>query len=150
VARVDGDRVLVTWEPSPARAGQLQYRVLRGQDRAPASAAEGTVVISHTTGHDVTDSRAPLGDDLVYSVFAGRRGDAWSPPATPPPVPFTPEVAGVSVAVAETSVTASWRAHPGAAGVLVTRGDGRPPPDLGDGTPVDASLAGFTDSGLRT
>lgn len=150
VARVDGDRVLVTWEPSPARAGQLQYRVMRGQDRAPASASEGTVVISQTTGHDVTDGQAPLGADLVYSVFAGRGGEAWSRPATTPPVPFTPEVTGVSVAVAETSVTASWRAHPGAAGVLVARGDGRPPQSPGDGTAVSASLAGFTETGLRT
>ena len=32
-ARVTGDHVLVTWEPSPALAGQVRYQVVRGQSR---------------------------------------------------------------------------------------------------------------------
>lgn len=150
VARVDGDQVLVTWEPSPALAGQLHYRVVRGPGRAPASAADGTAVTSDTAAHEVTDAQAPLGADLVYGVFAGRGGEAWSRPAVTRPLPFTPDVTGIAVTVAETSVTASWRAHPGAAGVLVTRAEGGPPEGPGDGAPVGASLAGFTDKGLQT
>lgn len=149
-ARIDGDHVRVTWEPSPALAGELQYRVARGHGRAPASPAEGTTVIGQTTGHDVTDTSAPLGADLVYAVFAGRGGDSWSPAAETPTLPYTPEVTGTTVAVAEASVTASWRAHPAADGVLVTRCEGRAPRDLADGAPVGASLTGFTDTGLRT
>jgi hypothetical protein len=149
-ARIDGDHVLITWEPSPALAGELHYRVVRGHGRAPASAAEGTIVISQTTGHDVTDTSAPLGADLGYAVFAGRGDDSWSRPAAAPSLPYTPEVTIAAVAVEETSVTASWRAHQGAGGVLVTRREGQPPREPADGTPVDASLTGFTDTGLRT
>lgn len=149
-ARVDGDHVLVTWEPSPALAGQLQYRVMRGQGRAPASAAEGTAVSAPAQGHGVTDTGAPPGTDLVYSVFAGRGGETWSRPAVTPPLRFTPEVSAAATTVAETAVSASWRAHPAAAGVLVTRGEGQPPREAGHGTPVSASLSGFTDTRLRT
>ena len=150
VARVEADQVLVTWEPSPALAGELRYRAVRGLGRAPGSAADGTAAGSDTTGHEVTDAQAPLGADLVYSVFAGRGGDTWSRPAVTGPLPFTPEVSATVVTVAETSVTASWRAHPGAGGIAVTRREGRPPAAAADGTPVGASLAGFTDTGLRT
>ena len=150
VARVDADQVLVTWEPSPALAGELRYRAVRGQGRAPGSAADGTAVGSDTTGHEVTDAQATLGADLVYSVFAGRGGDTWSRPAVTQQLPFTPEVSDTVVTVADTSVTASWRAHPGAGGIAVTRREGRPPAAPADGTPVGASLAGFTDTGLRT
>jgi hypothetical protein len=150
VAHIEGDHVLVAWEPSPALAGQLRYRVIRGQGRAPVSAADGTAVPAPTAGHEVTDTEAPLGTDLVYSVFAGRGGDTWSRPAVTPPLPFTPEVTGTVTTVAATSVTATWRAHRGADGVLVTRREGGPPRDPADGTPVGASLTGFTDTGLRT
>jgi hypothetical protein len=150
VALIDGDHVLVSWEPSPALAGQPRYRVTRGPGRALAPAGDGTAVTSGTAGHDVTDAQAPLGADLVYCVFAGRSGDIWSRPAVTEPLRFTPEVTATAVTVAETSVTATWRAHPGAGGVLVTRREGRPPAEPGDGAPVTASPAGFTDTGLRT
>ena len=32
-ARMDGDHVLITWKPSPATAGRVQYRVMRGLGR---------------------------------------------------------------------------------------------------------------------
>ena len=41
---MDGDHMLVTWLPSPATAGQLEYRVVRGHNRAPAAITEGTTV----------------------------------------------------------------------------------------------------------
>ena len=63
---------------------------------------------------------------------------------------FTPEVTDVSVMAGDTSVAASWRPHPGADGVLVVRREDEPPRALDDGTPVEASLTGFTDTGLRT
>jgi hypothetical protein len=65
-------------------------------------------------------------------------------------VVFAPDVTGISVTAADTSVAVSWRAHPGTDAVLVVRGEGRPPRGPDDGTAVEASLAGFTDAGLRT
>jgi hypothetical protein len=149
-ARVDGDHVLITWKPGPAGAGPVQYRVMRGTDRAPASPSEGSTAVTRTERTDVTDGEAPAGTELFYSVFAARGGEAWSPPASTPPVIFTPEVAGVSVSVCDASVGASWRPHPGADTVRVVRREDRPPRGPDDGTAVEASLTGFTDTGLRT
>jgi hypothetical protein len=148
-ARVDGDHVLVTWEPSPARAGQVRYRVCRGNGRAPASPAEGRTVAASVDQHEVIDAEAPTGTDLYYSVFASRGGRTWSRPAATGAVVFTPEVAEPAVTVHEDAVTATWQSHPGVHSVAVVRGEGRPP--RGDeGVPVTASSDGFTDSGLRT
>ena len=149
-ARIDGDHVLITWKPSPARAGRVQYRVTRGQSRAPVSPSEGTALVTRTERTEVIDAESPPGAHLFYSVFAARGGDTWSAPASAPPVMFTPEVTDVSVAAADTSVAASWRPHPGADGVLVVRRENDPPRGRGDGMSVEASLTGFTDSGLRT
>ncbi|MGH3202349.1 MAG: hypothetical protein ACRDOA_12665 [Streptosporangiaceae bacterium] len=149
-ARVDGNHVLITWKPSPASAGPVQYRVMRGTDRAPASPSEGRAAVTRTERTDVTDGEAPAGTELFYSVFAARGGDAWSPPAGAPPVIFIPEVADVSVSVSDASVGASWRPHPGADAVRVVRRQDRPPRGPDDGTAVEASLTGFTDTGLRT
>ena len=142
--------MLVTWGPSPALAGRVRYRVRRGQDRAPVSPAEGTAVAAQTGRNDVTDTEPPLGADLIYSVFADRGGEACSPPAVTQSVVFAPDVTGISVTAADTSVAVSWRAHAGTDAVLVVRGEGRPPRGTDDGTAVEASLAGFTDAGLRT
>ena len=149
-ARVGGDHVLVTWEPSPALAGRVSYRVMRDHRRAPASVEEGTAVVTQTVRHDVADAQAPPGTGLYYSVFAERGGDTWSPPAVTQSVIFTPDITGLSMEADETSVTFSWRVHPGADAVVVTRAEGRVPQAPEDGTPVEASLAGFTDTGLRT
>ena len=149
-ARMDGDHVLITWEPSPARAGRVQYRVIRGQGRAPVSPSEGTAVVTRTERTDVTDAEAPPGAHLFYSVFAARGGETWSSPASAPPTMFTPEVTDVSVTAADTSVAVSWRSHPGADGILVVRRENDPPRGRDDGPSVEASLTGFTDSGLRT
>ena len=123
---------------------------MRGQGGAPVSPSEGTAVVTRTERTDVIDAEAPPGAHLFYSVFAARGGETWSPPAIAPPAMFTPEVTDVSVAAADTSVAASWRPHPGADGVLVVRRENDPPRARDDGTSVEASLTGFTDSGLRT
>jgi hypothetical protein len=150
VARMDGDHMLVTWKPSAASAGRVQYRVMRGQGRAPESPAEGTAVVTRTERTDVTDAEAPPGAPLHYSVFAARGGDTWSPPTSAPSATFTPEVTGLSVAAADTSVAATWRAHPGADRVIVVRRADEPPRGWDDGTAVEASPGGFTDTGLCT
>jgi hypothetical protein len=148
-ARMDGDRVRITWKPSPATAGPVRYLVIRGRDQPADSPAQGVAVITGTERTDVTDADAPPGAELHYSVFAARGGEAWSPPATAPPVTFAPDVADVSVTAGDASVGASWRPHPGADAVSVVRREDRPPSGPDDGTAVEASLTGFADSGLR-
>jgi len=93
-ARVNGDHVLITWKPSLATAGRVQYRVMRGESPAPASPFEGVTVVTRTERTDVTDADAPAGTGLFYRVFAARGGDVWSPPAIAPAM-FIPEVADV-------------------------------------------------------
>lgn len=149
-ARVDRGRLVVSWAPSPALAGRLHYRVLRGQDQAPSSPTEDVMVVPQTEQQEITDLEAPLGARLCYSVFAGRGGGTWSPPAVAAPLLFAPDVTDVFIAVAETAVTASWLAHPRADRVVVVRAEGHAPEGPGDGTAVGASRAGFTDTGLRT
>jgi hypothetical protein len=147
-ARLDRDRVVVTWMPSPD--GGVQYRVMRGQDLAPASPDEGTAVVTQTGQYRAEDTGAPPGAELFYSVFASRGGQAWSPPAVTPPTMFTPDVTDVSVLTAETSVAVTWQPPAGADHVLVIRDQDRAPQGLDDGTSVEAVLTGFTDTGLRT
>ena len=149
-ALMDGDHVLITWKPSLAAAGRVQYRVMRGESPAPASIFEGVTVVTRTERTDVTDADAPTGTRLFYSVFAARGGDAWSPPAMAAPTMFTPEVAGVSVTVSDASVSASWRPHPGVHAVHVVRREDGPPQGPDDGTAVEAWLTGFADTGLST
>jgi hypothetical protein len=150
VARMDGDHMLITWKPSTVSTGHVQYRVMRGQERAPGSPAEGTAVVTRTERTDVTDAEAPPGAQLCYSVFAARGGESWSPPASAPSATFTPEVTGLSVVAADTSVAATWRAHSGADRVIVVRREDEPPRRWDDGTAVEASPDSFTEAGLRT
>ena len=155
-AQLDGQQVLVSWEPSPAHTGRVRYRVVRGLARAPVSATDGTAVLTGTGARNVTDRDAPAGAEVCYSVFAERGGAVYSAPASTALLPFVPDVADVDVAEAESSVTMSWRAHPRAEGIDVVRweqGAGQDrdnPQDDTDGTAVTASMRGFTDRGLRT
>ena len=149
-ARMNGDHVLVSWQPSPASTGRIHYLVRRGQDQAPGSPADGVAVTTSTERTDVTDPEAPVGAELCYSVFASRGEETWSAPAAANPVVFTPDVTGVSVVAAEESVAVAWRPHPGADAIHVMRCEGRPPEGPDDGTVVAASLTGFADTGLRS
>jgi hypothetical protein len=149
-AEPDGSRVLITWQPSRAAAGSVQYLVARGDGRAPGSPAAGVAVATRTERTELADDAAPPGTELVYSVFATRGADAWSSPASTEPTVFTPDVADISVSYSDTSVTASWRPFPGTDQVHVVREESRVPGGLADGTTVPASLTGFTDRRLRS
>ncbi len=149
-ARVNGDHVLVTWEASPAQAGHVHYRVMRNEGRAPASPAEGTAVVTQTERQDIADADAPPGTGIFYSVFAARGGTSWSPPAMTQSMTFTPDVTELSVETGESAVVLSWEVHPGTDSVVAIRAEGRPPLGPEDGTAVEASLVGLTDTGLRT
>jgi hypothetical protein len=148
-ARMDRDRVRITWKPSQATAGPVRYLVTRGRDQPADSPSQGVAVVTDTQRTDVTDAEAPPGAELYYSVFAARGGEAWSLPATARPVTFTPDVADASPTAGDASTGASWRPHPGTDAVHVVRREDRPPRGPDDGTVVEASLTGFADSGLR-
>ena len=65
--------MLVTWTASQASVGELHYLVVRGDDHAPAVPADGTAVAAPTMNTKITDTGAPSGADLFYSVFAALR-----------------------------------------------------------------------------
>jgi hypothetical protein len=157
LAQLDGQQVLITWAPSPARAGQVRYRVMRHLARAPVSAADGTAVVTQVSECSATDPAPPAGADLYYSVFADRGAEVYSLPAAAARLRFAPDVAGIEVAEAETSITASWPQPPqGTEAVDVVRWEPQPGQDddelpaAGAGTAVPAGLTGFTDRGLAT
>ena len=155
-ATPDGSQVVLAWESSPLLAGRLRFLVTRDQGRWPAVPTAGTPVGPRTARNQAIDEGAPTGAELCYSVFAGydiladRMADAWSSPGVTKPVMLTAEVANVGLAEEPTSVTVSWQPPPGARAVIVRRGVGTAPRGAGEGTPVSASLTGFTDTGLRT
>ena len=157
VAQPDGPQVLITWAPSPTRAGQVRYRVVRRLARTPVSAADGTAVVTQASECSAADPDPPTGADLYYAVFADRGAEVYSPPSTAPPLPFAPDVAGIDITEAEASITVSWPQPPaGAESVDVVRwehragGDDDEGPNAGEGTAVPAGLTGFTDRGLTT
>src|SRR5262249_47568752 len=67
-ARLDGDRVVVTWTPSRSTAGRIGYRVARG----------ATVLVTDTTALTITDL-PPVGVPCVYTVSATREGVPGKP-----------------------------------------------------------------------
>jgi hypothetical protein len=156
-AQPEGQQVLITWTASPARTGQVRYRVVRRLDRAPVSATDGTPVVIQASECGAADPAPPAGADLYYSVFADRGAEVYSPAAPAAPLRFAPDVAGIEVAEADTAITISWLQPPPATeSVDVIRWEQRPgrdddeSSDAGTGTAVPAGLTGFTDHGLVT
>ena len=75
-ARMDGDHVLVTWNPSRAVTGRVQYLVRRGLERAPGLPSEGVAVVLRTERTDVTDAEAPAGSRApLQRLRLTRRGN---------------------------------------------------------------------------
>lgn len=135
-----GDRVAISWAPSPARTGGIAYQVVRTRQRPAGSAGDGHVV-GRTDGNELTDAGAPAGDDLYYTVFATRAEGVWSPGASAGPVSLLPEVTDVSTVADETSVRVAWSARSDATGFTVLREPG--------GVEVKAGRNGFSDEGLQ-
>ncbi len=135
-----GDRVAISWTPSPARTGGVSYQVVRTRQRPAGSAGDGEV-IGRTDGNELADPGAPAGDDLHYTVFATRSEGVWSPGATAGPVSLLPEVTGVSTVADESSVRVTWTARADATGFTVLREPGA--------VPVRAGRSGFADEELE-
>lgn len=126
-ATVDGADVVVSWRPSPSKAGRVGYEVLRND-----------VPLVTTSDTFVRDIAAPVNVELVYTV-AARRGDASASAARGAGVTVRPEPAEVRLAAADGVVTGRWIAPPEAMRVEVSR----------DGTPVRVDGNGFRDTGVR-
>ena len=141
-AVVDGNRVLVSWQPSPAKAGRLRYRVRRAIGRAPGSPAEGVEVATDIGELHAADESATVGADLYYAVFAGRGGPNWSPSARTARVVLAPDVAGIDLRTTADAVSARWGLPTGASQVQVVRVVG------GRETRIESDLTGFNDNGL--
>ena len=129
-ATVDGAAVLLDWPPTPTKAGEIDYQVVR-------SGAGRTTEVAVTAETTARDPRPPVNVPLVYAVVA-RRGGAAAVPAVAGPLVVRPEPADVELFAGDGVVAGRWRCPPEAARTLVTRGD----------IPVAANKESFRDSGL--
>jgi hypothetical protein len=113
MARVDGLQVTISWEPSPATAGRIGYRVSRG----------GTVLAEVGTG-PVVDPRPPGGVPLTYSVSTLRDGNPSARVAVTDPVTVLREVEDLELRGGSDAIFGQWRLPEGAAGAVVFRSHG--------------------------
>ncbi|GAB3700757.1 hypothetical protein [Nocardiopsis oceani] len=145
-ARVDGRRVVVTWQPSTSLAGRVTYRVARLAGRGGTARERPLAEVS---GTEAVDDDVPVGSEVRYSVVAVRGGRGVSSAVSSRPVMITPDVTELRVRSGESSVSGSWRPPPEAVRVEVLRAEGNPPRGLGDGVPVENDGTGFRDTAVR-
>ncbi|HEX8864143.1 MAG TPA: hypothetical protein VF821_00675 [Lentzea sp.] len=120
---VDGDAVVVNWQPSPSTAGRIGYQVRRGT----------TVLAEDTSAPPVVDRDPPFGRPLVYTVTTLRSGVPGNAASTETAV--LPEVTDLRLAAEPGIVFATWTRPAGATRVLVSR----------NGSEVAATPSGFID-----
>ncbi|NKZ01657.1 hypothetical protein [Nocardiopsis alborubida] len=145
-ARVDGRSVVVSWQPSPAPAGSVTYRVTRRTGR-DGSARE--TLVGELSGSEITDTGAPVGAEARYAVAAVLGGTGVSEEVSSAPVMIAPEVSSLRVRAGERSVSGSWQAPAEAVRVEVLRGVGAPPRGAGDGVRVETDGSGFCDTDVE-
>jgi len=109
-AAVDGETVVLAWQPSPSTAGRIGYRVCRG----------ATVLAAETSAPAFTDHDPPVGRELVYTVTALREGEPGES-ARSEATTIRPEVADLGVSAEPGVVLGRWRLPAGAGGASVTR-----------------------------
>jgi hypothetical protein len=148
-ARVVGGSVTIGWRPSPARAGEIRYRVTRTVEGGRG----GTRLrreLGLTGGNEWSDKQPPAGEPLRYRVAASREEGAWSEEVSAGLVVVTPDVTGLQLIVGDSAVSGSWQVHPTAVEVVVTRWEGAPPSGRADGRPLQrVDRFGFTDREVR-
>lgn len=145
-ARVEAGRAVVTWTPSPARAGGVTYDVVRACDHLPATPADGHRLSSAVTSPPVVDPSPPSARKVFYAVFAVRASVAVSAPAGAGPVLVLAEVEDLVVEAGVNVIDARYRAPAGASAVEVSRA-----PAAGGAavTVDDVRLDGFSDRRVR-
>ncbi|MEU7835081.1 hypothetical protein [Nonomuraea sp. NPDC049129] len=119
-ARLRGEVVAITWEPSPSRAGDIDYEVYRNG-----------VPFAQATRPNASDARPPVNTPVIYSV-AARRGEASSAPVDCAPLTLRPEPEDLRLTAVDGVVTGQWRTPAEVSRVVVKR-DGRPIPVEGSG-----------------
>jgi hypothetical protein len=139
------DGVLVTWNPSPARAGRITYRVVRTTGRPPIGADDGSTVADGTTSTRLVDPDPPIGAEVHYGVVTQRDGRPAGEIAVSAPLRLLGEVRSAALVADPDAIRGRWRAPPGAAGVEVTRSRG----GRRQGVP-DVTTTGFRDPDAET
>jgi hypothetical protein len=130
-ARVEGDRVVITWESAPVRAGDPAYKVVRRVDHGPRA---GRTELAATPDLSVVDTDAPAGVPVHYEVSTVREGATSGWGAGAGPVVVLRAVSGVVAEVGDGEVRLRWRLPDGAVGVRLRRSEGGRPVDLPAGT----------------
>jgi hypothetical protein len=140
---LDG-RVTVRWTPSAARTGTVVYRVVRARGTA-VPGPDGGDRVADLAANSAVDAAPPVGEPVRYSVFASRTEGIWSAAASCAPVLLVPDVENLALVAEERLVRGSWRVHPDAEDVVVTRRGGAGQPE----TEIRAGRAEFTDGEVR-
>ncbi len=115
--------VLVTWDRSASKVGEIRYEVRRNG-----------VPLAVVAEPPVRDDAPPVNVALHYEVVA-RRGEAAAPPASAAPITLWSEPEDVRVTAGDGVVSGGWTAPATASRVVVLR----------DGTPITAGRTGFRD-----
>ncbi|MEV8631804.1 hypothetical protein AB0395_09120 [Streptosporangium sp. NPDC051023] len=123
VAEARDGGVLISWDRSPSKVGEIRYEVRRNGGPL-ATVAEPPV----------HDDAPPVNVALHYEVVA-RRGEGAAPPVSAAPIILRPEPEEVRVTAGDGVVSGGWAAPAMASRVVVVR----------DGTPITADRTGFRD-----
>jgi hypothetical protein len=150
LARVDGERVHVDWEPSAARVGDITYRVVRHV--RGSAAGDGAVIAASTSGLAATDSAAPAGVPVSYAVWTLRNGEPSRRATTTASVVVLRAVQDLELLPGDGVVELRWQLPAGATGARVLRSDDdstrRPPAAVT--TTSRHEGGGFRDTAVRT
>jgi hypothetical protein len=121
MARLDGTRAVIAWQPSRSTAGRLGYTVVRAVNHQPIGVADGLQIVSDGSDLSVVDDDPPAALELFYAVFAVREGIAYSEPVVSPPLVVLPEVTDLELIPSADSIRGRWKAPAEAAGIEVGR-----------------------------
>jgi hypothetical protein len=121
VARVDGERVHVEWEPSAARVGDITYRVVRHV--RGAATGDGSVIAAGASGLAATDSTAPAGVPVWYAVWTLRNDELSRRATTTASIIVLRAVQDLELLPGDGVVELRWQLPAGATGARVLRSD---------------------------
>jgi hypothetical protein len=141
-ARVEGDRVVVSWTAAPVRAGEPTYRVVRRADAGRHAGRSELTGAVGTTATTFVDTDPPAGTPLGYEVSTVRAEVASARAAVAPSVVVLRAVDGLVAEVDDAEVRLRWRLPDGALGARVRRTGG--PGGADPASPVDVSAATTT------
>jgi|GEM_PF-662079 len=148
-AAVKGDRVFLTWKPSPS-PGLLDYVIVRKKGGLPLTAFDGDVLYEGPAS-SYEDKQPPKLVECYYSVFTVRSGAYSGKGSSTGPLLIAPELRGLSVMPADQSVRLTWDFNPDIKDVIIWRklGGGRP---IGPGEGIrleNSRVDGFTDIKIK-